>query len=461
MFSMSFAHALQPHQAEHTHKQEMQRQRRTHSTIKIKGKFMSIRSYEKFVPEQNVQNMQMSTSDFSKKQLQNTDPEIASNEAMGRKGISGRTFLKKRRLFVIGTSQSEKKLVRSISRSTGRNNRGVITSGQKGGGHKQKYRFINFRRNNSAADAQDSYAIQLNSSAFASNFDPRRSLSEGPVASTSNTNLETTTTNEVERDEVVYTGRGSAVDMQSQVDLSFAQNNLGFSSMGKTQAATTPHAKLVRRTGSAIPYQTAQESSNLDNGIVQKIIYDPNRNAKIALIHYSNGKKSYILHPLGLGVGSQILASPNASSTIGNSLPLQNLPLGVQVHAVELHPGKGAQIARAAGAVAQIIAKEGKYVSLRLPSGQIRLISGLCWATVGQVGNIEFSQKEIGKAGRNRWLGRRPHVRGAAKNPVDHPHGGGEGRNGVGHKHPKNPWGDCALGKKTRKKKKYSDLFIK
>ena len=438
---------------------------------------MSIRSYEKFVPEQNVQNMQMSTSDFSGKQLQNTDLEIASNEAMGRKGISGRTFLKKKRLFVIGTSQSEKKLVRSISRSTGRNNRGVITSGQKGGGHKQKYRFINFRRNNWAADAQHSYAIQLNSSAFASSFDPGRSLSEGPGASTSNANFETTTTNEVERDEVGYPGPGSlgmlelrskqphqAVDMQSQVDLSFAQNNLGFSSMGKVQAATAPHAKLalgVANTRSAIPYQTAQESSNLDNGIVQKIIYDPNRNAKIALIHYSNGKKSYILHPLGLGVGSQIVASPNASSTIGNSLPLQNLPLGVQVHAVELHPGKGAQIARAAGAVAQIIAKEGKYVSLRLPSGQIRLISGLCWATVGQVGNIEFSQKEIGKAGRNRWLGRRPHVRGAAKNPVDHPHGGGEGRNGVGHKHPKNPWGDCALGKKTRKKKKYSDLFIK
>ncbi len=251
------------------------------------------------------------------------------------------------------SKRPEKKLTASISRSTGRNNRGIITSGQKGGGHKQKYRFLDFRRGSDA--------------------------------------------------------RGKYLDMPATV---------------------------------------------------QSIEYDPNRNARIALICYENGEKSYILHPLGLTVGSRILASEQAPSTVGNALPLKNLPLGVEIHNVELHPGKGGQLARAAGAVAQIIAKEGEFVTLRLPSGDIRFVSNKCWAVVGQVGNIESINRTIGKAGRNRWLGKRPHVRGAAKNPVDHPHGGGEGRVGIGHVHPLTPWGKCALGKKTRKKKKYSDALL-
>ena len=193
---------------------------------------------------------------------------------------------------------------------------------------------------------------------------------------------------------------------------------------------------------------------------MQRIEYDPNRNANIALISYLNGEKSYILHPFGLTVGSRILSHESAPVSIGNALPLQNLPLGVEVHCIELHPGRGGQLARAAGSLAQIIAKEGSTVTIRLPSGEIRLVNQRCWATVGQVGNIESINRVIGKAGRNRWLGKRPHVRGAAKNPVDHPHGGGEGRNGVGHKYPKTAYGKPALGKKTRKTKKYSDSYI-
>ena len=248
------------------------------------------------------------------------------------------------------TTKPVKKLTGGISRSTGRNNRGIITSGQRGGGHKQKYRFLDFRR-----------------------------------------------------------GTGKSFNMPA---------------------------------------------------IVQTIEYDPNRNARIALICYENGEKTYILHPVGLTIGSRILASEQAPSTVGNALPLKNLPLGVEIHNIELHPGKGGQVARAAGAVAQIIAKEGNFVSIRLPSGEIRFVSNKCWAVVGQVGNIETGNRTLGKAGRTRWLGKRPHVRGAAKNPVDHPHGGGEGRVGIGHPYPMTPWGKCALGKKTRKKKKYSDTLI-
>ena len=250
----------------------------------------------------------------------------------------------------------EKKLTGSISRATGRNHRGIITSRHRGGGHKQNYRFLDFRRGSS----QEHVAGKLHN----------------------------------------------------------------------------------------IP------------ALVQSIEYDPNRNAHIALICYENGHKSYILHPLGLEVGMTILASEQASSTVGNALPLHALPLGVEIHNVELHPGKGGQIARAAGTVAQIIAKEGEFVTLRLPSGEVRFVSNKCWAVVGQVGNIESVNRSIGKAGRNRWLGKRPHVRGAAMNAVDHPHGGGEGRVGIGHVHPLTPWGKCALGKKTRKTKKFSNSLI-
>lgn len=240
-------------------------------------------------------------------------------------------------------TRPQKKLIQFISRSTGRNNRGIITSRHRGGGHKQRYRMIDFRRKK-------------------------------------------------------------------------------YNCVGK----------------------------------VQSIEYDPNRNARIALICYEDGEKKYILHPIGLLVGNTIMSSPDASTTIGNSLPLMNMPLGIEVHNIELRPGKGGQLVRAAGGVAQLVAKEGKLATLRLPSGQVRCVSQKCWATIGQVGNIESNLIPIGKAGRNRWLGKRPKVRGAAMNPVDHPHGGGEGRNGIGHPQPRTPWGKIALGKKTRDPKKYS-----
>ena len=290
---------------------------------------MSIRSYNAYTP--GTRNR--SVSDF--KELTSIWAESAAKSA---------TRLSRSAQAI----KPQKKLTSSISRSTGRNNRGIITSGQKGGGHKQNYRCIDFRRNKYEMPA-----------------------------------------------------------------------------------------------------------------IVQTIEYDPNRNARIALVCYQDGEKRYILHPLGLNVGNTIVASEQASSTVGNSLPLMNAPLGVEIHNIELHKGRGGQLARSAGAVAQIIAKEGKFVSVRLPSGQVRFIPNKCWGTIGQVGNIESSQIVKGKAGRTRWLGRRPHVRGAAKNPVDHPHGGGEGKCPVGRPAPLTPWGKPALGLRTRKTKKYSDALVK
>ena len=195
-------------------------------------------------------------------------------------------------------------------------------------------------------------------------------------------------------------------------------------------------------------------------GKVATIEYDPNRNARIALINYQDGEKRYILHPRGLKVGETVLASPSAAILIGNCLPFQSIPLGTIVHNVELTPGCGGQLARAAGAVAQIVAKEGNFVTLRLPSGEVRLINQQCWATIGQVGNVEASNIRIGKAGRMRWLGRRPKVRGVAMNPCDHPHGGGEGRSPIGRVRPVSLWGRPALGQRTRKAKKYSNKFI-
>lgn len=193
---------------------------------------------------------------------------------------------------------------------------------------------------------------------------------------------------------------------------------------------------------------------------VASIEYDPNRNARIALLHYQDGEKRYILHPRGLKLGESIVSSFTAPIIIGNALPLSNIPLGSPVHNVELQPGGGGQLARAAGAVAQIVAKEGKFVTLRLPSGEVRLVAKDCWATIGQVGNVEVSNLTLGKAGRSRWLGKRPKVRGVVMNPVDHPHGGGEGRAPIGRSRPVTPWGRPALGQRTRKSKKYSTQFI-
>jgi len=193
---------------------------------------------------------------------------------------------------------------------------------------------------------------------------------------------------------------------------------------------------------------------------VARIEYDPNRNARIALLHYADGEKRYILAPVGLKVGSVVQAGPESDIQPGNALPLSAMPLGTIIHNVELRPGKGGQLARSAGAVAQVMGREGKYIQVRLVSGEMRRILGGCMATVGQVGNLDHGNISVGKAGRSRWMGKRPHVRGVVMNPVDHPHGGGEGKSGQGNPHPVTPWGVPTKGFKTRKKKKASSKFI-
>lgn len=193
---------------------------------------------------------------------------------------------------------------------------------------------------------------------------------------------------------------------------------------------------------------------------VASVEYDPNRNARIALLHYIDGSKKYILHPRSLKVGEYIHSGPNAAIEVGNAMPLSNIPLGTAIHNIELTPGKGGQIVRAAGTYAQLVAKEGKFVTLKLPSSEVRLFKKECYATIGQIGNIDHNNITIGKAGRNRWLGKKPHVRGIAMNPVDHPHGGGEGRSPIGRKYPVTPWGKPTLGVKTRIAKKYSNSYI-
>jgi large subunit ribosomal protein L2 len=193
-------------------------------------------------------------------------------------------------------------------------------------------------------------------------------------------------------------------------------------------------------------------------GRVAEIEYDPNRSANIALIHYADGEKRYILHPRGLNVGDTVQAGPDADIRLGNSLPMEKIPLGTVIHNVELKPGKGGQMARSAGAGVQLVAKEGDFVTLRLPSTEVRRIRKECMATIGQVGNIDHNLQSIGKAGANRWRGKRPKVRGVAMNPVDHPLGGGEGR-ASGGRPPVSPWGKRE-GKKTRKRKKESNKYI-
>jgi large subunit ribosomal protein L2 len=191
---------------------------------------------------------------------------------------------------------------------------------------------------------------------------------------------------------------------------------------------------------------------------VSTIEYDPNRSARIALLTYADGEKRYILQPLGLKVGDTIVAGQNADILPGNCLPLKNIPLGTQLHNVELRPGRGGQIARSAGSFVQLVAKEGEYASVKMPSGEIRKINMECFATIGQVGNIDHENVSIGKAGRSRWLGQRPHNRGVSMNPVDHPLGGGEGKTSGG-RHPVSPWGLPTKGYKTRNRKR-TDQFI-
>ncbi len=193
---------------------------------------------------------------------------------------------------------------------------------------------------------------------------------------------------------------------------------------------------------------------------VATIEYDPNRNARIALVNYADGEKRYIIAPLNLKVGDTIESGPSADIKIGNCLPLKNIPLGTTVHNVEMKIGKGGQMARSAGASVQLMAKEGDYALLRLPSSEIRKVHINCRATIGQVGNVDAENICLGKAGRSRWLGIRPANRGVVMNPNDHPHGGGEGKSPVGRKHPVTPWGKCALGTRTRKKRKASSRLI-
>lgn len=209
-------------------------------------------------------------------------------------------------------------------------------------------------------------------------------------------------------------------------------------------------------------YRKIDFKRNKDNvpAKVATIEYDPNRSARIALLNYADGEKRYIIAPNGLKVGDVIVSGPEADIKVGNALPLANIPVGTIIHNIELKPGKGGQLARSAGSEIQLMAKDGAYAHVRLPSGEVRLIHINCRATIGQVGNLDHENVTIGKAGRSRWMNKRPSVRGVVMNPVDHPHGGGEGRAPIGRKSPMTPWGKVAIGGKTRKKKNQSDKFI-
>ena len=209
-------------------------------------------------------------------------------------------------------------------------------------------------------------------------------------------------------------------------------------------------------------YRIIDFKRNKDNvpAKVATIEYDPNRSANIALLHYVDGEKRYIIAPKELQVGKVVVSGPEADIKIGNTLPLANIPVGTLIHNIELKPGKGGQLVRSAGASAQVLGKEGKYVLVRLKSGEVRMILATCRATIGEVGNEQHGLVNIGKAGRTRWLGKRPTVRGSVMNPNDHPHGGGEGRTSIGRKSPMSPWGKPTLGKKTRSKKARSNKFI-
>ena len=234
------------------------------------------------------------------------------------------------------------------------------------------------------------------------------------------------------------------------------KNNAGRNAQGKI---TVRH----RGGGSRRKMRIIDFKRNAKDGIPAKVVaieYDPNRTANIALICYADGEKAYILAPAGLKVGETVMSGEHAEAKVGNCLPLANIPVGAEIHAVEMYPGKGAQLARAAGITAQLMAKEGKYATLRLPSGEMRMVPIQCRATLGVVGNGDHNLINIGKAGRTRHMGIRPHVRGSVMNPNDHPHGGGEGRSPIGRPGPSTPWGKPALGLKTRKKNKQSNKLI-
>ena len=233
----------------------------------------------------------------------------------------------------------------------------------------------------------------------------------------------------------------------------------------KKNSGRNVHGKITvrhRGGGNRRKYRIIDFKRNKD-GIPAKVAtieYDPNRTANIALLHYADGEKAYILAPVGLEVGTTVLSGPTADIKPGNAMALKDMPVGTVIHNIELKPGKGAQLVRSAGVSAQLMAKEGKKALLRLPSGEMRFVSIDCKATIGQVGNIEHGNVVIGKAGRKRHMGIRPTVRGSVMNPCDHPHGGGEGRTSIGRPSPVTPWGKPALGYKTRKKNKASDKLI-
>ncbi len=234
------------------------------------------------------------------------------------------------------------------------------------------------------------------------------------------------------------------------------KKNAGRNSQGKI---TVRH----RGGGSRRKYRLIDFKRNSKDGIPATVVaieYDPNRTANIALICYADGEKAYILAPAGLKVGQKVMSGPNAEARIGNCLPLNMIPVGAEIHNIEMHPGKGGQLVRSAGNSAQLMAKEGKYATLRLPSGEMRMVPIVCRATIGAVGNGEHNLINIGKAGRKRHMGIRPTVRGSVMNPNDHPHGGGEGKTGIGRPGPSTPWGKPALGLKTRKKNKQSNKMI-
>lgn len=235
-------------------------------------------------------------------------------------------------------------------------------------------------------------------------------------------------------------------------------------SMSKTAGRNSQGRITSRHRGGGVKrkYRIIDLKRDKDNipAKVTAIEYDPFRTAYIALLSYADGEKRYIIQPNGLKVGDVVESGSDADIKVGNALMLADIPVGTTVHNVEMTPGRGGQIARSAGSSAQLMAKEGKYAQLRVPSGEFRLINQRCKATIGQVGNISHELITLGKAGKSRYLGNRPHVRGSAMNPVDHPHGGGEGRTPVGRPSPMTPWGKKALGLKTRKKSKKSDMYI-
>ena len=242
----------------------------------------------------------------------------------------------------------------------------------------------------------------------------------------------------------------SPKSLKTNFKKSFGRNNRGvITSPHRSQG----HKRLYRK----IDFQRNKYKILAE---VVSVEYDPNRNARISLLHYEDGQKRYILNPRGLQPKDQVVADLTSPIQIGNALPLINIPLGYEIHNIELQPGCGGQLVRSAGTLARLVSKEENFVSIRLPSGEIRYLSNKCWATIGQVGHNEAMSVKIGKAGRKRWLGRRPHVRGSAMNPCDHPHGCCEGRAPVGRAQPVTPWGKATLGKKTRKPKRYSNKQI-